>query len=71
MPRRIDAGPFHGFVRKYISSRLHPWFMNAHEMRALPRSGLKLTALGLGRSQLGGLYRPMSSADATALVEAA
>ncbi|HEX7913921.1 MAG TPA: aldo/keto reductase [Paraburkholderia sp.] len=45
--------------------------MNAHEMRALPRSGLKLTALGLGCSQLGGLYRPMSSADATALVEAA
>ncbi len=40
-------------------------------MRALPRSGLQLTALGLGCSQLGGLYRPMSFADATALVEAA
>ncbi|PMS15744.1 pyridoxal 4-dehydrogenase [Trinickia dabaoshanensis] len=45
--------------------------MNAREIHTLPRSGLELTALGFGCSQLGGLYRPMSSADAQALVEAA
>ncbi|ACC75373.1 aldo/keto reductase [Paraburkholderia phymatum] len=43
----------------------------ASEIRTLPRSGLELTALGLGCSQLGGLYRPMTSAEATALVDAA
>ncbi|EAY71943.1 hypothetical protein BDAG_04799 [Burkholderia dolosa AU0158] len=45
--------------------------MNADETRALPRSGLTVSALGLGCSQLGGLYRPMSGADAEALVDAA
>lgn len=45
--------------------------INAREIRALPRSGLELTALGLGCSQLGGLYRPISWADSEALVEAA
>ncbi|OYD74309.1 UNVERIFIED_ORG: D-threo-aldose 1-dehydrogenase [Burkholderia sp. CF145] len=45
--------------------------MNANEIRVLPRSGLKLSALGLGCSQLGGLYSPMSSMDATALIDAA
>ncbi|HGL4257011.1 aldo/keto reductase [Burkholderia dolosa] len=45
--------------------------MNADETRALPRSGPTVSALGLGCSQLGGLYRPMSGADAEALVDAA
>ncbi|MGN6665905.1 MAG: aldo/keto reductase [Trinickia sp.] len=45
--------------------------MNACEKRTLPRSGLELTALGLGCSQLGGLYRPISWADSAALVDAA
>jgi len=33
--------------------------------------GLALTRLGLGCAQLGGLYRPMTDADAVALVDAA
>jgi D-threo-aldose 1-dehydrogenase len=45
--------------------------INARELRTLPRSGLALTALGLGCSQLGGLYRPISWADSEALVDAA
>ncbi|KNH05142.1 L-fuco-beta-pyranose dehydrogenase [Candidatus Burkholderia brachyanthoides] len=45
--------------------------MKANETRVLPRSGLSLTALGLGCAQLGGLYRPISSTDAATLVEAA
>ncbi|MCP3723969.1 aldo/keto reductase [Paraburkholderia sp. CNPSo 3272] len=45
--------------------------MNARETRILPRSGLELTALGLGCSQLGGLYRPISWAESEALVDAA
>uniref|UniRef100_E1THM3 Pyridoxal 4-dehydrogenase n=1 Tax=Burkholderia sp. (strain CCGE1003) TaxID=640512 RepID=E1THM3_BURSG len=45
--------------------------MKATETRALPGSGLTLTTLGLGCSQLGGLYRPMSTADANALVDGA
>lgn len=45
--------------------------INARTLCTLPRSGLKLTALGLGCSQLGGLYRPMSWADSEALVDAA
>jgi D-threo-aldose 1-dehydrogenase len=45
--------------------------INAGEIRTLPRSGLELTALGLGCSQLGGLYRPISWADSQALVDAA
>jgi len=45
--------------------------MNANDTRTLPRSGLTVSALGLGCSQLGGLYRPMSAADAAALIDAA
>lgn len=45
--------------------------INAREIRLLPRSGLELTALGLGCSQLGGLYRPISWSDSEALVDAA
>lgn len=45
--------------------------MNAHEIRVLPRSGLPMTALGLGCSQLGGLHRPMSPAEAALVAEAA
>lgn len=45
--------------------------INAREIRTLPRSGLELTALGLGCSQLGGLYRPISRAESEALVDAA
>lgn len=48
-----------------------PSMINAREIRTLPRSGLELTALGLGCSQLGGLYRPISWADSEALVDAA
>ena len=45
--------------------------INARQIRTLPRSGLELTALGLGCSQLGGLYRPISWADSATLVDAA
>ncbi|WP_257835291.1 aldo/keto reductase [Burkholderia glumae] len=45
--------------------------MNAHDTRALPRNGLPLTALGLGCSQLGGLYTAMADAEADALMDAA
>lgn len=45
--------------------------INAREIRTLPRSGLELTALGLGCSQLAGLYRPISWAESEALVDAA
>jgi D-threo-aldose 1-dehydrogenase len=45
--------------------------INAFDIRTLPRSGVQLTALGLGCSQLGGLYRPISWADCAALVDAA
>jgi len=44
---------------------------NAREIRTLPHSGVELTALGLGCSQLGGLYRPISFAESAALVDAA
>ncbi|MBI0331419.1 aldo/keto reductase [Burkholderia plantarii] len=45
--------------------------MNAHDTRTLPRNGLPLTALGLGCSQLGGLYEAMPDAEAEALMDAA
>ncbi|MGN4188201.1 aldo/keto reductase [Burkholderia gladioli] len=45
--------------------------MKASAIRTLPRSGLTLTALGLGCSQFGGLYQPMAAADAAALADAA
>ncbi|MPW22666.1 aldo/keto reductase [Paraburkholderia sp. CNPSo 3157] len=43
--------------------------MKANETHELPGSGLAMTTLGLGCSQLGGLYRPMQTADASALVD--
>lgn len=43
--------------------------MKAIATHALPRSGLAMTTLGLGCSQLGGLYKPMSAAEANALVD--
>ena len=43
--------------------------MKAFATHALPRSGLAMTTLGLGCSQLGGLYKPMSTAEANALLE--
>ncbi|MBP0592617.1 aldo/keto reductase [Paraburkholderia sp. LEh10] len=43
--------------------------MKANGTRELPASGLAMTTLGLGCSQLGGLYRPMQTADASALVD--
>lgn len=45
--------------------------INARETRTLPHSGVEMTALGLGCSQLGGLYRPISFAESAALVDAA
>jgi D-threo-aldose 1-dehydrogenase len=45
--------------------------MKASENRKLPRGGLSMTALGLGCSQFGGLYRPMAAAEAAALADAA
>ena len=45
--------------------------MKASAKRTLPRSGLSMTALGLGCSQFGGLSRPMAATDATALADAA
>jgi D-threo-aldose 1-dehydrogenase len=45
--------------------------MKASAKRTLPRSGLSMTALGLGCSQFGGLYRPMAAAEAAALADAA
>ncbi|MDQ7981658.1 aldo/keto reductase [Paraburkholderia sp. SARCC-3016] len=45
--------------------------MKASATRTLPRSGLSMTALGLGCSQFGGLYRPMAAAEAAALADAA
>src|SRR5581483_5758636 len=58
------------FNDRHIHERVSS-MINAREIRTLPRSGLKLTALGLGCSQLGGLYRPISWSDAQALVDAA
>ncbi|CAG9216616.1 Pyridoxal 4-dehydrogenase [Paraburkholderia sabiae] len=43
--------------------------MKAIATRALPRNGLTLTTVGLGCSQLGGLYKPMSAGEANALVD--
>ncbi len=44
--------------------------VKASDTRALPRGG-SLTALGLGCAQIGGLFQPMSLADAFATLEAA
>ncbi|MBY4767597.1 aldo/keto reductase [Burkholderia ambifaria] len=43
--------------------------MKAIATHALPRSGLVMSTLGFGCSQLGGLYRSMSTAEADALVD--
>ena len=45
--------------------------VKASEIRALPRGGLSLSALGLGCAQMGGLFRPMPLADALATLGAA
>ncbi len=45
--------------------------MLAGEPRTLQRSGLALTAMGLGCAQLGGLYQAMSDGEAQAVVDAA
>ncbi|MEM5367169.1 aldo/keto reductase [Paraburkholderia azotifigens] len=43
--------------------------MKAIATHALPRNGLTVTTVGLGCSQLGGLYKPMSAEEANALVD--
>lgn len=45
--------------------------MKASDSRALPKSGLTVTALGLGGAQMGGLYRETSYADADGAFRAA
>lgn len=45
--------------------------MIASDTRKLQRSGIALTAMGLGCAQLGGLYQAMSDAEARAIVDAA
>ncbi|WP_175797679.1 aldo/keto reductase [Burkholderia ambifaria] len=45
--------------------------MKAIATHALPRSGLVMSTLGFGCSQLGGLYKSMSTAEAHALVDGA
>lgn len=45
--------------------------MLAGDSRTLQRSGIALTAMGLGCAQLGGLYQAMSDAEAHAVVDAA
>ncbi len=45
--------------------------MKVSDRRALPRTGLELTVLGLGGAQIGGLYRPMAEGVAAAIVDAA
>ena len=45
--------------------------MKISERRALSRSDLALTVLGLGSAPMGGLYSPTSFAEAQATTEAA
>ena len=45
--------------------------MKVSDRRALPRTGLELTVLGLGGAQIGGLYRPMEDGVAGAIIDAA
>ncbi len=45
--------------------------MRATDPRILPRSGLSVTALGLGGAQIGGLYHPTSAAEAAELMNGA
>ncbi len=45
--------------------------MKASDTRVLPRSGLTLTALGLGGAQMGGIYRETPYADADGAFRAA
>lgn len=45
--------------------------MLATELRQLPRSEIKLTALGMGCAIIGGLYQPTSEEDARAAVDGA
>lgn len=44
--------------------------MKATDARKLGRTGLSVTALGLGTAPLGGLYEPVSRTDATSLLQA-
>jgi D-threo-aldose 1-dehydrogenase len=43
----------------------------ASDKRKLPRSGIELSAMGLGCAQLGGLYQAISDAEAHAIVDEA
>ncbi|TDY23024.1 D-threo-aldose 1-dehydrogenase [Paraburkholderia sp. BL6665CI2N2] len=45
--------------------------MKAGDLRDLSRGGVQLSALGMGCSQLGGLYRPMPPQQARALMDEA
>ena len=45
--------------------------MNVAASRKLPRSGIALSAMGLGCAQLGGLYQAMTDDEAWAIVDAA
>jgi D-threo-aldose 1-dehydrogenase len=45
--------------------------MLATDLHALPRSGLKLSALGLGCAPLAGLFTPVTAADARATIDCA
>lgn len=45
--------------------------MKVSDRRALPRTGLELTVLGLGGAQIGGLYRPMAEGAAAAIIDTA
>ncbi len=43
----------------------------ASEVRQVPRTGTRLSALGLGTAQMGGLFRPMALGESVAILEAA
>ncbi len=45
--------------------------MNPFRRRRLGRTGLTLTALGLGGSSVGNLYRPVAEAEAADAIETA
>ncbi|WP_343732905.1 aldo/keto reductase [Duganella sp.] len=45
--------------------------MQASDLRKLPRRDIRLSSMGLGCAQLGGLYQSISDAEAAAIVDAA
>lgn len=45
--------------------------MQASDLRKLPRRDIRLSSMGLGCAQLGGLYQAISDAEAAAIVDAA